>query len=455
MKFEADCVVEPLRTAYCRETVKSSASYLWGVYSSSKPTGRHLWILLSLCLVLSAITGALLHHWLSKTLQYDVYASLHTALGYGLAVWLTMFLFHPLRCVLTMTLPTVCTEQGRKLLISASVMVLMLNVIPNISLNVSAVVRSLKCTAEGFSKTLLNSSGLLNTARQEIVEEAIKVRKEDLNIVTNLRKLDHYTNVDVSEVKSRFAQMIGQVEINFSHMRKMLTQYKLLSNRILAAFLVVWLVFESARYLKSYLTSVKFDNVAISKLKETRVNRQNSTILFKKLKLYCGECAPSVISLLVVTLYFTAIALIAALDYFVYHVVEVILPWLLDFPPMSASISVSYKVQWFSPVFCIIPQSCITRQLTDFNKEYKWNFSPESSLCDATTSAPNAGVSMLLGCLWLMSYLLVFLEGYAKRLRRKICASFYKKQEERRVAYRMAKSRTRKDPEESILVICR
>lgn len=61
-----------------------------------------------------------------------------------------------------------------------------------------------------------------------------------------------------------------------------------------------------------------------------------------------------------------------------------------------------------------------------------WTYNPEPSLCQATASPPSRGVAVLLGCLCLMSYLLVFLEVYAKRLCRKICASFFREQEKKR-----------------------
>lgn len=338
------------------QALKSVLLHLWEVYAAPAPVGRDILVQLSLCVTLAFITGGLLYHWLCKTLEYNSGASIQMACIYSVVMLLVSFLCHPLRCVLTMILPTICTKQGRKLLISASVMILVLNVVPNITINVGVVLRLLKCTSEGFANTLLNSSEPLNHAKGDLVDEAIKGWSDDTNIVTHLRKFDHSTHVDVSEVRSRFTKLIGQTEVTVSHATDLLKEYKLLSNRILAAIFVALLILESSRYLKSYLTSIRFDNSHIPKellqkvmhAGDERTAKNNTCPL--SCQITSQECTSSLLALVVVTLYFIAITLIVALDYVVYYIVQLILPLFLNFPSMSAGLSVNYQVRQHTSV---------------------------------------------------------------------------------------------------------
>lgn len=330
-----------------RRTLKGAVLHLWDIYSAPAPSGRGVLALLSVCLSLAAITGGLLYHWLSKTLSYGYVASARTACIYGVLVLLASFLCHPLRCVLTMTLPTVCTKQGRRLLLSASAMIVILNVVPNIALNVGAVARMLKCTTEGFAKSLLNSSEPLNKAKRDLVGEVERVNP--WNNLNYLKKLAQLTNVDVSEVKDRFRKMIGQIELNFSHATLLLREWLLLSNRILAAVFVALLVLESSRYLKSYLSSVRFGSSSKELLQKESNGASRGRPWPPFLPLGCRiqshEGPSCVIALLVVTFYFFVITLIVTLDHVVYHAVTLIIPWLLDFPSTSVTLDVSYKVR--------------------------------------------------------------------------------------------------------------
>ncbi|XP_029012645.1 osteoclast stimulatory transmembrane protein [Betta splendens] len=439
MKLITQAVITPLRsrllvlrsrTESCRAAVGSVLLYLWRTYSTPTPAGRDVLTQLVLCLSLSVATGALLHHWLHSTLSYGRGASARTACAYGAAAFLLCFLCHPLRCVLTMTLPTACTAQGRRFLISVSGMLAALKVVPNIAANVGAVAHVLRCAAEGFAGTLFNSSELVNAAKRDVVDEAVRAAEGAgvvAGVVASLRKLDRVTRVDVSAVTSRFAALIGQMEASFSHVRALLQHSKLLSDRVLAAIFVALLIFESARYLKSYLTSVEFDNSKTSAGDKKRVTKAPGPT--------CKLTSSLFIPLLVVTLYFMAITLIVALDYAVYHVVEMILPWLLDFPPTSAGISVDYQLDILVPALCLTPGPCTPKVLAHFHRDYDWAFVPAPALCEVAASAPSPGIAFLLGCLWFLCYFLVFLEVYAARLRRRISASFFREQEERRTAY--------------------
>ncbi|XP_068599076.1 osteoclast stimulatory transmembrane protein [Brachionichthys hirsutus] len=444
------------RTGSCRRALKSVLLHLWDVYSAPAPSGKDVLTLLSLCVTVAIVTGGLLHHWLSKTLKYDREPSVRTACVYLVAVGPLCFLCHPLRCVLTMILPTVCTKQGRRLLISASVTILVLNVVPNVTLNIGAVARILKCTGESLAGALLNSSEPLNEAKRDLVEETIRVKREDLSVVTNLRKLDHFTYVDLSDIRSKFSGLIGQMDGDFSRARNLLAEYKLLSNRVVAGIYVALLVFEASRYLRSYLTSVRFDNVLVSNASRGETSRSAGKWTKKdrsRRRISKQEVTSCVLALVPVTLYFFMMLLIVALDHAVYHAVQAILLWLQDFPQTSGGISVDYKVRWFPPALCIIPRSCITRELTHFHRDYTWAFNLEPSACNATTSAPDRRVAALLGCLWLVSYSLVFLDVYAGRLRRMISASFFREQEERRKAHLAEKIRRKMRQTEQIATI--
>lgn len=303
--------------------------------------------LLLLCCCLAATTAGLLYHWLAKTLSYSYELCVQMAAIYGLLTLLASFLCHPLRCVLTMTLPVACTKQGRKLLISASVVVLILNVIPNIALNFGVVAQILKCTTEGFTRSLLNSSEPLNQAKQDLV---VEMQRANLwSNVNQLKTLAQLTHVDVSEVRVRFREMIAQIEQSFSHTRELLQAYLLLSNRILAAAFVALLVFESLLYLKSYLASVQLGNSSKELLGEESTGdgaaRPRSPLSYLRCGIRSHEGSSCVVVLLVVTFYFLAIALTVTLDHVVYHVVDLIIPWLLDFPSTSAIFDVRYEVR--------------------------------------------------------------------------------------------------------------
>ncbi|XP_031659341.1 osteoclast stimulatory transmembrane protein [Oncorhynchus kisutch] len=438
--------------------MKTTLQYLWDVYSKPTQAAKEVLTLLSMCFIIAMVTGGLLYHWMTEILRYDSGTSSTAACIYSVAILFLSFLCHPLRCVLTMILPTLGTKQGRKLIISTSVIVLVLSIILNITVNMGVVMHVLKCTSEGFVRSLLNSSELFQEAKRDLVREAIKVKQEELNIVNRLRKFDHFTHIDVSKVQNMFVTVSKQIESDFSRANKLLEDYKLLSNRILAAIFLIYLIVESAYYLKSYVISVKFDNVYITRqllqkaskdgiqIEPTNLKNMVNSTSCKITKQEFTKCLAPIV---VVTLYFIVIIFIMVLDHIVYHLVTVSGPWLLDVPATSVSIAVKYKIHLRFPGLCLIPAICRDTELANLHKQYDWTFSPEALRCYIEPSAPDLRVRVFLGLLCLVSYIMVLLEVYARRIRRKVSASFFKTQEEKRINFLLKKIQAKQDKREN------
>lgn len=109
------------------------------------------------------------------------------------------------------------------------------------------------------------------------------------------------------------------------------------------------------------------------------------------------------------------------------------------------TLSFCIQINFGSPVLWVL--FGVKKQET-FNRNYTWTYDPEPLLCDVTTSPPSPGIRLLLACLGLMCYVLAFLEVYARRVRRRICASFFREQERRRIEYLVKKRQEKLNREE-------
>ncbi|KAJ3585889.1 hypothetical protein NHX12_012297 [Muraenolepis orangiensis] len=438
----------------CRERLKSVLSYLWSVYSAPSVVGKDVVTLVSLCSGIAVATAGLLHHWLSGTLRYDPRVSVQISCAYSAVVLLLLVLCHPLRCVATMAMLSLFTKQGRKLVVSTSFVVLLFNVVPNITVNLGAAVHILKCTSEGFARSLLNSSDIWNMAKCDLVRETIKAITSDLTLVNNWIKLDNLMHINISEVKSRLTNISRQIEGDFLHARDLVKDYKLLLNRILAALFVFLLILQSARYLKLYLTSLSFENEYLSAKQLTSDSGSVAKKCLSKKNRISRECHSGVMSAVAVTLYFIAMTFIVVLDHVVYQIVDVSVPWFMDIPSTNASITVTFKTWSFTPAFCLL-SSCGRQELTHFRRRYGWTFSTDPSLCHVRPSAPDVGVRVLLASLWLLSYFFVLLEVLARRTRRRVAASFFARQEQRRAAFLLQKvqAKQRDTKQQDIFVV--
>ncbi|TRY57626.1 hypothetical protein DNTS_021059 [Danionella cerebrum] len=411
---QSSCVYSTQLTVI-RSTVRNCLERLWLCYSSPiLQSSAHLLILLAVCLSVAAVTSTLLFYWLIDLLKYGIHTVLAAVAIYATAVSLLLTIIHPFRCAFTLIFPTLFTQQGRKLLLSTSVMIVVLYILPNIAANIATLTNVVKCTSEKLSQSLLNSSQLINTIKDNLVGRAADA--VDLSFVQTLHDFDHTTKINISEVKERLHFLSERVKDDFSDVKSQIQSLKLLFSRIFAAVFVLYLFSESVSYLWSYLTSVRFDNTYITaalrkkgvenrivvELKDVKDGVNSTSFRITKKELF--RCLTPA---LIITLY-----LIMTVE--------------------------------TEPAICPIFASNCLFELINFNKTYTALIQTSPHMCEVQSSQLNPGVVVALMFLYLLSFSMLPLDVYARRLRWKVAASFFPYQEERRVEFLFKKILTKR-----------
>ncbi|XP_062396805.1 osteoclast stimulatory transmembrane protein [Sardina pilchardus] len=306
--------------------------------------------------------------------------------------------------------------------------------------NVSTLTNTLKCTSESVVSSLLNSSDVMNVVKQELIG-VVETYKAASSYVQSLRSFDHVTRVNVSMVTRRFRDTARRLKEDFLRARGQLTSLKTYAHRLLAAILVLHLLFSAGRYLHAYVTALDFDNVYVTpRLRRLAAERGVPLTAgqlrdgvdatgYRLSRREMWECVPP---LVLVTLHLLLCVVLVALDFLVYRVVSAGRPWLLDIPDTNITLSVNYKIHVCVPGVCLVANCCSDGLV--FNRTYRWPVHMGSAVCrtSALPSAPDRGVLLLLTLLFMLSYVLAVLQVYVRRVRRAVAASFFPRQEERR-----------------------
>uniref|UniRef100_A0A8C4W7I2 Osteoclast stimulatory transmembrane protein n=1 Tax=Gopherus evgoodei TaxID=1825980 RepID=A0A8C4W7I2_9SAUR len=292
----------------------------WSAYSKPVPSScSELLTLFLQCCCIAVLTGGLLYNWLFSSLEYPFHLSSAIAISFSLLLLLILFLVHPVRCMFTIIIPTLGTKQGRRLLLSTCFMIVAVNTIPNIMDNIKTIVQVIKCICKNYSESLLTSTILLGKASMQFDNFLIQKINDDISAVELLVK-----------------------------------QALLVANRVAAGFFLFYLLFESAWYLKSYLTNLRFDNIYITKkLKVWAVDKKAAhllTSLPKKLirstglKLSREEMMLCLVRMMLPSLVLMVTAVIIATDYITFHLADTAMNEVAQFPTVPITLNIKYDV---------------------------------------------------------------------------------------------------------------
>lgn len=345
---------------YCEDflfpKVSRTVADLWSVYSKPVPaSGRELWTLFLQCSCITVVIGGLFYNWMFASLEYSWHLSVAMAVSLSLLLLLTIFLVHPARCVFTMIMPTLGTKQGRKLLLSTCIMIVVVNVTPNIISNVKTILQVIKCICKNSSESLLNSTALLDTASWEF-GDAIQEIIHAINIHRPMNGHFQFSLLKNSSLIYQQMHLAGEkIGKDFLAAEVLVKDSVRVGNKLVAGFSMLYLCFESTWYLKNYLTNLRFDNFYITKkLERLAGDRKAAHLLVAPsknlirptgLKLSREEVMLCLVRAMLLTVALMLMLVVVAMDRFAFSVADTAVRKAAQFSAVPVALSIKYSVR--------------------------------------------------------------------------------------------------------------
>lgn len=258
----------------------------------------------------------------------------------GLLVFLGLGLVPLARCLFALSVPTLGTEQGRRLLLSWSTATLAVTVVPNILANVGAAGQVLRCVTEGSLESLLNTTHQLHAASR-----ALGPTGQGLTL---------QAQGNGSVFRRHMLQVTEQVLEDFSGLESLARAAALGTQRVVTGLFMLSLLVDSARYLHCYLTDLRFDNIYATRQLAQQLEEARATHLLASPpawllraawpRLSRGELLSCLLRLGPLTLLLMATAVTVATDHVTFLLAQAAVDWAQKLPAVPVTLMVKYDV---------------------------------------------------------------------------------------------------------------
>nr|XP_031543610.1 osteoclast stimulatory transmembrane protein [Vicugna pacos] len=421
----------------------------WIAFSQPVPAScGQLLTQLLLCGSLAVAAAGLTYHWLVSSLLYPLEPSALVATICGLLVFLGLGLVPPARCLFALSVPTLGTEQGRRLLLSWSTATLAVAVVPNVLANMHAAGQVLRCVTEGSLESLLNTTHQLHMASRALGPDSL----------AGGQGLMLQAQDNGSAFQLHMLRVTQQVLEDFSGLESLARGASLWSQRLVTGLLMLGLLVDSAWYLHRYLTDLWFDNIYATRQLAQQLAEVGATHLVSsppawllwaaRPRLSQGELLSCLLRLGLLTLLLVSTAVTVATDHVAFLLAQAAVDWAQKLPAVPITLTVKYDAAY--TVLGFIPflfnQPPPESPFLSTHKSFHWELRFTAAGCPLLPARrPHTAAPLAAGALQLVAGSTVLLETYARRLRHSIAASFFTSQEARRVRHLHARLQRRHD----------